>query len=244
MRPRRSAASLFVLALTTTLMVFIGQAPAQAAEVETRVVYQQHVPRKMQFNRTVSVIGEVQGKTESGDWARVPFNSGPAYLERKFAGTTTWKVVQTDQYGDSFAFYSVKAVRNASYRVRFGGGTVMVTPPGGGSQVPVTFAPTTGAAKVMRVARRLNDEIRSSTLTLRGKVAPRYARKNVIIERKTCQKGCKWQRWATVKTNRKSRWSKKLAAPSSGTWYWRAYTPKSTKFIKSYSDFVYKTYRF
>lgn len=229
MRPRRSLASLFVLALTTTLMVLVGQAPAHAEEAETRVVIQMGTT-KARFNKSVPILARAEANHPEAGWGTVP--EGSLTLQRRAAGTNAWKTIQTHD-GPQTTFY-VKAKGNAHYQVLYSGG----------AYADWTFPAASKTTKMLRVARNLNDSIRQTRLVLRGKVAPRYARKNVVIQRKTCQKGCAWKRWGVAKTNGKSRWSKRLPAPTSGTWYWRAYTPKSTKFIKSFSDYSYETYRF
>lgn len=92
--------------------------------------------------------------------------------------------------------------------------------------------------------RNLNDRLvqRNGKLFMRGKVSPAYKKRIIVVQRKTC-KSCSWKRVARVRTNSKSVFIYQMGAPRRGNWFFRAYAPKFNGYGKSWSNYIYKTYR-
>jgi hypothetical protein len=84
----------------------------------------------------------------------------------------------------------------------------------------------------------------SRTLIFKGKVTgePKYSKKVVKIERRI-GKGGNWKQYAKVKSTKQGGWRHQVGAPRNGRWYFRAMTPKTNSYAKSYSE-VWYTYSF
>lgn len=212
---------------------------AQAADtVQTRITNLQIGPTlkgykasTTQFNKTFNIAAKVEKyDVESAAWQPL---TGTVVLERQLAGQSTWTLLETKlQYGTFFSS-QLKAVGNATYRLRYAGG----------QEGEVTYASAT-ASKALKVMRIFNEKINSRTLVLSGKVGPAFKRKRVVIQRRNClKKSCKWTVQTRVKTNAKSRFRVKLPARQGTRTYFRAYIPNNKQFVKSYSN-VYYTIRF
>jgi len=193
-----------------------------------------------QFNKEFSLSARIEGlDPNDGQWKTVPFiSTATVVLERQLAGSTAWTVIETKTgTSGSYFRYPIKAVSNATYRLRYSGGDYTTS---GGT---TTFAPAT-ASKALKVMRIFNEKINSRTLVLSGKVGPAFKRKRVVIQRRNClKKSCKWTVQTRVKTNAKSRFRVKLPARQGTRTYFRAYIPNNKQFVKSYSN-VYYTIRF
>jgi len=77
-------------------------------------------------------------------------------------------------------------------------------------------------------------------IVFKGKVkgSPRYANKKVKIERRIGKKGV-WKVYNQVRTTDLGNWKSRVGAPRTGKWYFRAVTPKTNNYRKSYSDIWY-----
>lgn len=220
-------------------------APASAedpapATLETRIAqtaFSPYVKGAKKFTsihgKTVTFQAAVQVKDPADGAWKSP--SGAEYVvERRLAGQKRFSTLATGSTYGLITVSGTKVLRNAAYRVRITGGTINL----GG--VEYTYAPTQ-AARQLRVMRKFNTNIHRTRLVFSGKVVPKHARKNVIIQRKNCAKGCKWKPFKRIKTNAKSRFAIKLPARTNKRTYFRAYVPNNKQFVKSYSDVVYTT---
>jgi hypothetical protein len=211
--PRTTRLLVGLLSAALLGLVPVGLAsPAQAA-TETRINAKS--PRKATFGDRFAVSGSVQ-YYDGDSWEQVPFDTGSVKLQRRLKGKTAWTTLETDDYGDSFYFYPVRAVANATYRLRYSG--------------DATYLPA-DATQVVKVARDIPVTV-TSRLVMKGSVKPAWKRKPVVIQRKT---GRRWVTYAKVRTNKRSRFSKKLYAVSRRT-HFRAYVKGSTQFVPSTSD--------
>jgi len=79
-------------------------------------------------------------------------------------------------------------------------------------------------------------------IVFKGKVkgSPRYANKKVKIERRIGKKGA-WKVYNQVRTTDLGNWKSRVGAPRQGKWYFRAVTPQTNNYRKSYSS-VWYTY--
>jgi len=82
------------------------------------------------------------------------------------------------------------------------------------------------------------------TLVFKGKVKgdPTYSRKVVKIQRKV-GKGGSWKPYAKTRTDNQGYWKHGVGAPRNGKWYFRAMTPKTGQYSRSFSD-VWYTYSY
>lgn len=89
-------------------------------------------------------------------------------------------------------------------------------------------------AKVVRKAPR--------TLVFKGKVKgePKYSRKVVKIQRRIGKHGS-WKPYAKTRTDRQGYWKHGVGAPRNGKWFFRAMTPKTGQYGRSFSA-VWYTY--
>ncbi|MFZ2504032.1 MAG: hypothetical protein WAW88_15330 [Nocardioides sp.] len=92
--------------------------------------------------------------------------------------------------------------------------------------------------------RNLNDKLvrRGGKLIMHGKVRPAYKRKIIVIQRAKCD-GCTFRKVDRVRTNSRSVFNYRMSAPRSGSWYYRAFAKKQGGYAKSWTNYVYQTYR-
>ncbi|WP_344153247.1 hypothetical protein [Nocardioides koreensis] len=85
-------------------------------------------------------------------------------------------------------------------------------------------------------------KVSAHKIVFKGKVkgAPKYANKIVRIERRV-GKGGSWKLYQKVRSTDLGNWKCQVGAPRTGKWYFRAVTPKTNNYRKSYSD-VWYTY--
>ncbi|GAB2872441.1 hypothetical protein [Nocardioides pacificus] len=203
-----------------------AQRSARAINVPTKVVLGA-VPKKALYKTAVRMDGQVLAQNPAdGSWGYLTL--GTVTLQRSWKGSKAWKTVSSRDlaaHPEGLFSFVPSAQRNAAYRISYSGST----------SGEYTLTPSS-ATRSLGVARRFNESITKRTLIFRGRIVPSFARKAVVIERRTCAT-CKWKRYAKVRTDGRSRWSKKVAAPRSvgQRWYFRAVTPGSKQYIKSYS---------
>jgi hypothetical protein len=211
----RSAVRALVGLLSVALLGLVPVAfagPAHAA-AETRIVAES--VKRATYGDEFAADGKVQYYNGSS-WQAV--TSGGLVLERQKAGSTSWTTVASDDSAGSFYFYPVKAVSNATYRLVYQGDS--------------SFNATQVSWKV-RVQRQIPVDV-NRRLVMKGKVKPTWKRKPVMIQVK---KGKRWVKYAQVKTNRRSRFSKKLyVTPGGAKTYFRAYVKGTTQFVATKSQ--------
>ncbi|MGH8970815.1 MAG: hypothetical protein ACRDV1_12795 [Actinomycetes bacterium] len=143
------------------------------------------------------------------------------------AGSSAWMHLGTvDSSTDDgvFRLNTHKPAWTADYRVVYEGNLL--------------YARSEGTRRVP-VARKISSGLTSNgdaTFTFFGSVAPTYAGKTVRLQRKTSASGS-WSTISSTSTSRTSRWSFRVARPStSGTYYYRVYTPSDTRYVTSRSS--------
>ena len=229
MRFSRLVTALLGAGLLSLPVVALGAAPAQAAgSFQTRITIARE-PAVQLYNKPV----QVGGKLESFDGATwTPVGDGETLtLERRLAGATAFVAIGTATAdSEGVAIFTTTAVSNASYRVTYAGGNLSTDP-------STIYLPSASGAVGVKVARNLGarkDKISGPKFRFFGKVSPKYARKKIVLQKKLG--GGAWKTIGSQKTTRRSRWSFIVFARSSrGVVRYRTFTPKSTKFIKSYS---------
>lgn len=85
----------------------------------------------------------------------------------------------------------------------------------------------------------LNDK---NQLVMRGDVTPGHAHRWVFVQKKNCRKSsCPWHAWSRVETNGHGKFRARIAAPRSGSDYFRARVPQHDGYATSYSR-VWRTW--
>ncbi len=232
MRATRMLTSLLALALAGSSIALLAPSAEARATAPTRVAFTIS-KAKAHIGDKISVSGQVQGQSASGEWGYIPSDGGGVVLERRNEGQS-WTTIGTDDSGSDFYFYPIKVSRTAEYRVTYAGG----------SSSGYTFPAASKTAK-SKAYRDLHDKLKrpGNRIVLAGKVSGSYSKKKVVVEQRTGPKG-KWKTWKTTKTDKKGNFSIQLAVPRTGTLYYRAYTPGGNGIEKSLSNYSYKTYRF
>lgn len=170
----------------------------------------------------------IQGAIVDGDGTALPDTAdGTVVLKRRLAGESTWKTLGEATNEGAWSFPDLVAVQNATYRVAYTGGTA--------DDMTTTYAGTLAQVDV-KVARKLNSrgaEPRPGRFFIKGSVKPKWKRKPVVIQRKTC-KSCAWKKWDVVKTNRKGKFSARIyAKKKAGKIWYRPMVKPTTQFVRT-----------
>lgn len=233
MRLSRIVALLVTVGLLGLPTLVLGAAPASAVPPYATKLLVDSAPSPQLYRATIQVAGLL-----SADWNDAPPDPGPGeyavagetvYLQRLLAGSSTWATIAS-AVSDAFGAvrFETSAVSNARYRLVYLGGTWA-------DVSESQLSPVTSALRVHKVARDLNAKARELRRGFRyfGKVAPKYKRKIVILQRNT---GNGWRRYDKVRTSRKSRWSFTVPGkPTKGKWRYRAFVKADRRFTKSYA---------
>jgi len=104
-------------------------------------------------------------------------------------------------------------------------------------------AASTTAARETLPAREITskmENVSARKIVFKGKVKgdPKYANKVVKIERRIGKKG-DWKSYNKVRSTDLGNWKSPVGAPRTGKWYFRAVTPRTNSYRKSYSDIWY-----
>ncbi len=237
MRNHRVLASLVTVGLLGMPVVAASSATAEEpVQIQTKVAQVVVSPTLKAYKKPTQIHGQkfsfsasIQALDPSDNqWKSLP-SGGQYVVERRLAGQKGFKAIKSGTTYGTVTLSGLKVVRNAVYRVRFLGGSGSV----GGT--PVVMSPSAGK-KQLRVMRKFGKlKVNKNKRIFRGKVAPKYKRKRVIIQRKNCEKGCKWKPYAKVKTNKKSVFAVKMQVRKGKKWFYRAVIPKNKAFVKSVS---------
>jgi hypothetical protein len=237
-RLSRLLTPLLSLALVAGPAAVVSAPAAAAAETYPSEVHIALDKRKVRFNDTFGIQGQVFVTAADGQKYFVEY--AEVKLQRMFLGKA-WRTIAntTAGYDGVFRFYSVVGKQNAKYRVTYDGQTV-TTETG-----EATFTGSTSEPRLLRVARdiRVGSAKRNGAMYFNGRVLPNYKNRVVQIQTRKCQK-CAWKLFKKVRTNARSRFNVRVAVPRNGTWHYRAKTPKSRAFIASLSKRYLSVYMF
>ena len=237
-------ARLVTTAVTAGLLglpvVALSAAPAEAASPFQTRITMTRTPAVQLYNSDIKISADLEGynnESEPAEW--IPIGDGEILnLERKLAGKLTWvKIAQAAEDETGHVSFTTRAVANASYRVSYAGGDFEGDP-------TTQFQPSVSAAQAVKVARALpasKQRLQGVNFRYFGKVLPRYAKKPVILQKKL---GGAWKTIDRVTTNRRGQWSFVVAGlKRQGVVRYRAFTPATKQFIKSYAPtFTITTY--
>jgi hypothetical protein len=146
-------------------------------------------------------------------------------LLRRPNGSSTWKSIDSDTTSNTAKptySFGATARGNADYRVAFRGNSYLQP---SHKTVPL-FVHRKLPAKIVQV--------NPADLQLVGRVVPKYAHKNVKLQKRNCS-SCAWHTIRHQRTNSRSHFSFDVGAPRSGSWYFRVKTAASARFAASYS---------
>lgn len=174
-----------------------------------------------------SAVLEGQVVTEQGAVSEATVD-----LFAREAGVTGWTPVasaSTDPQTGVFSFGCLRPAATTEYRADYAGVLLYYR----GSE----------SVKEVQVARLVPDTVTQvSTTRFRfdGAVRPRYSDRSVLLQRKSCS-SCSWQTVARRKTTTGSRWSFTIDVSTfTGQRWYRAVVPADERFVRSYSDRVWR----
>ena len=204
MRVRRLLVSLVATAVAAPAAAVVATTAPAAAATETRIVAGSGsswiAPSSSQLQPGAVVHGSglsLSVEVQTADGQQV--YDGTLTVLRQLQGQSTWTTVAESQADSPYIydFDAFKAASTATYKVVYTGSG--------------DYAPTE-SSKAIKVQRNLNaagvDEPRR--FGLKGKVAPKWAKKKVVVQKKS---GGKWRNYRTGRTDAKSRFFVPVAAP-------------------------------
>lgn len=153
-------------------------------------------------------------------------------LLRRPNGSSNWKRIDSDTTSNTAKptySFGATARGNADYRIAFRGNSHLQP---SRKTVPL-FVHRKLPAKIVQVS--------PTDLQLVGHVIPKYAHKNVKLQKRDCT-GCSWHTIRHQRTTSRSHFSFDIGAPRSGSWYFRVKTAASTRFAVSYSA-TFRTFK-
>lgn len=199
--------------------------PAHAAGVVETAIDAEISDSRLVWRERFTIRGSVVDVATEAPVAHDTYD-GRVLLEWRRAGEEAWAVLAEAPDERSFEFPDLVARQNATYRLRYTGGT---------STDLTTQRPSEASADV-RVARRLPHrgvEPREGVFRLEGRVRPDWRRKPVLIQRKACRT-CAWKRWDTVTTDRKGRFSVRIRARrTAGTVVYRPVVRRTADYVRT-----------
>jgi hypothetical protein len=237
MRLQRLLAGLLGVSMLSLPGVLAAAPAAAAAETASTQITLELEKKKMRYGDTFAVAGQITATSDGGTGY---VDSAPLALQRRLPGQV-WKTVQkttSTGYDGTFRL-SVKAKQNARYRMSYAGETR------GSDGAEVELQPSTSPERNIRVARDfdLSSVKKGGGIILKGRVLPTYKKKVVQIQQRKCGK-CRWKAYKKVRTDKRSRFSLRVAVPATATWDYRARTASTKAFINSTSTEYLSVYRF
>ena len=212
MRVTRLVSGLAAAGLIAATPLFVGTAPAQAADIASVVTLEPPTRPVVDFKDTVSFFGSVKGAD-----AASPSSRGVVTLQVSTPKKKAWKTIASAEVYSSFYFSGIKAKSNASYKVVYSGGTTAQN----------TLLPGESAAVTIKVMRKLTAKTKG--LKVSGKVSPKYKKKKVKILQVVSRNRTKL--YTTIRTNKKSRFSFK--APNRRGFQFIVVIPKDRMFAET-----------
>lgn len=215
MRISRVIAGALSAALLGLVPVALTSAPAHAADNATVTTLQ--VSRNLlEYKSGYSPF--LSGSVKTADGSSV--YAGNVSLQASEAGSA-WKTIKTVTASGYLSFSDVIPNKNTAYRVVYAGG----------ADSRNTYQASSSGTVTVKVMRKLTIKNPKGT-KIKGKVAPKYAKKKIVIKKKV---GKKWKKFRTLKTNKKSRFTVTLPAKRKRT-YFRFIVPGNKAYAKNVSE--------
>lgn len=174
---------------------------------------------RVEYGDSATLAGQVV--TQDGAIANATVD-----LLARAAGTHDWTAVgaaSTDPDTGVFSFTCLEPASTTEYRAVYHGS--------------VLYSGSEGV-RTVEVARRVPDsmtQVASTRFRFEGSVAPRYAGRRVLLQRKGCS-GCSWVTVSRTNTDTRSGWrfSIDVSGFTGDRWY-RAVIPGDVSYVRSYS---------
>jgi len=221
MRVTRIVAGAATVAMVGSATVALTAMPAEAHHVAPTSVTLSASEGNAAYGDSLTFTGE----TTATDGSTSYVDGGVATLYTLPAGSSTWTAVAEDTSPSSLYFYDVKAKMNAQFKVVYSGYTEPSP-----SSYNHSFAPSESAPVGVTVHRTAKN-LRTSKLTVFGKIVPKYKKKKIQIRKVV---GKKAKKWKTVKTNKKGAF--KFTAPRVNKFRFVLVVPGDKKFAAWVSD--------
>ena len=195
-------------------------------------------PSRAIYKHAMSVTGRLEAQSQVDQTKYAPVDGQTVTLQRKLVGESDFSSVDdavTDASGE--VSFSAPAVKNARYQLVYAGGTYTFS-----DGTSVDLAPSTSTPRGIQVYRDLHehDVQKGGKIFLAGNVDPGWGGKTIYLQRKTCAK-CAWKAYTKQQTTSTGGWRFRTPAPAHGSWYWRAYVPASSDYLKTTSA-ILRTY--
>ena len=224
MRPTRLVTGLVTVGIAVTGPVLLSAAPAQAATVSSTVNVDPLTTNAITYGDDIYISGHVTAPD-----GQTPNDPSTVSLQVSTPSSPTWTTIATSDSG-YFYFENVVPQTNATYKVVFPGGTE-----GYGGSLK-TMAPAESAPIAISVARKV--EAKTKDLKVLGKVTPDFAKKKIKILQVLSHK--KTKRYATVKTNKKGKFSFK--APKKNKFKFILVIPADANYAAVYNRYIVHVY--
>lgn len=224
MRTTRLVTGLVTVGLAVAGPVLLSASPAQAATVASTVKVDPLSSTSITYGDDLYISGHVTAPD-----GQSPNTPTAVYLQVSTPSNPAWTNVGTSSSG-YFYFENVVPQTNATYKVVFPGGTEGF---GGSANI---MAPAESAPIVVSVARKV--DARTKDLKVLGKVTPDFAKKKVKVLEVLKHK--KTKRYATVKTNKKGKFSFK--APRKNKFRFILVIPADANYAAVFNPYIVHVY--
>lgn len=226
MRFTRLVAGLTTAGLLGLAPVAISS-PAGATEnlTTTVTIEQNYGDPVVEYGTEVSFIGSVVAS--NGD----SVYEGTVTLYRLTPADPTWVPMATVESGGYISFENFKPQTNAAYKAVYSGATAV-------DAYHDNYAASETAPYAVNVFRKLSIKNPRGTF-IKGKVAPKYKKKKIVILKKV---GKKYKKFRTLRTNKKSRFSTTLPASRRRTFF-RITVPGDKNFVTAVQEGSTISYR-
>jgi len=226
------------VALVVGLTLVPGALVAPAAAEESYATRVQAIigPKRQTVGFPVGIVARVQAFVPDeeapggGIWVTVEEpTSGSFLLQWRKAGGT-WRGLRTVRHESDVVQVRVRARENATYRLRYDGGTTDT------DNGPVTLEPSVGDPLALTVTRRIRARVLRETrraVTIRGRVTPGYAQRRVQLQRATCRRGCTWRTVQRPRTTARGVFTVTLQRPPRGRDWIRVVALRDARFART-----------
>ncbi len=226
MRANRYISFLLGLGLLGLPTVALAAGSASAGEswvIDTRL-NSKSTPRLQRYGREISFTARLRADSPNSDeW--IPLRSQPLLLQRKAKKKAKFETIATGftDFEGRIKLTQV-ASRSYTYRILYAGATF-------GS---VTLEPVRSMSWGSKVRRLMNEQVanKNGRVFYKGRVEPTYAKRKIVIQRKTC-KHCDWKQYSQQRTTKGSEYQFRTPAPRTGIYYYRVRTGGSNGFVKT-----------
>ena len=227
MNPPRLMVGVLTAGLLGAATVTVA-APAYAATISTSATLEASADLVV-FGDDIYLDGDVTG-VDPATGVATYVTTGTISLQVLTSKNPTWVTVATDTTPSSYFFSDIKPESNAQYKVVYSGGASSTD----------TFTPSESAPVSVDVQRKVKVAIKSEQLTLKVRVKPDFAKKNIKV---FIKKGKKYELLKKVRTDSEGKASIKLPAKKGGgKLYFRIVVPGDADYAGFREDYYTYSY--